>query len=302
MTSDWKADLGARVRGARHARGLTLRALAERARLSVRFVSDVEAGRANPSLGSLRDLAEALDSPLARLVLVEGGAVHERLHAMVEALPPSAALAAERLLGEATFASESAPLVLLGLRGAGKSAVGRALSKRIGRPFSELDRILERESGMSLGDLFELHGEAHVRALEARVLDELLDAENACILAAGGGIVTQPESFARLRSRAVTVWLRASPQAHWDRVIAQGDLRPMANRSRARAELEALYTARAPLYAKAQLVVDTDALTVDEVAAHIAETLSLGDASDTSGREGSSPPESASLRNATTEG
>lgn len=238
----WKRDLGARVRSLRDDRGLTRQVLAERSGLSLRFLADVEAGKANPSLGSLHDLADAFGVDVISLL--------ERPRA-------------ER------------PIALLGLRGAGKSTVGKRVAKSLGWRFVELDREIEREAGMSLGELFALHGEAHYRTLEERVLVGLLskqDGERPVVVATGGGIVTHDESWRFLKSRALTVWLKATPQEHWDRVLAQGDVRPMEKRAQARAELEALHASRAPLYAAAELVVDTSQIDVEESAAQIVES------------------------------
>lgn len=266
--------LGERVKLVRQRRGLTLKAVGERSGLSARFLSDVEAGRANPSLGSLTELARALDVDL--LALLHAGPsteVHEELLSYVQTLDEDAAR--ELLLRARREAKQRArrTIALLGLRGAGKSSVGERLAARLGRRFLELNQLIEREAGMQLGDLFELHGAEHVRALEHRVLRQVLDEDAPAVIATGGGLVTNPESWRELRERACTVWLRATPQQHWDRVVAQGDLRPMANRSRARAELEQLYEARAPLYARADLVIDTSELDVESVCERIAAAL-----------------------------
>lgn len=226
----WKQALGTRVRSLRDERGLTRQDVADRAQLSLRFLADVEGGKANPSLGSLHDLAKALDVDVTALL--------------------SAAKAAR-------------PLALLGLRGAGKSTLGKKVAKALGRAFVEVDREIEREAGMALGELFALHGEGHYRTLEERVLRELLARDAPLVLATGGGVVTHEESWRVLRARATTVWLKATPQEHWDRVLLQGDERPMKKRAQARAELEALHAARAPLYAAADIVVDTGVLAVD---------------------------------------
>ncbi|MDP2344987.1 MAG: shikimate kinase [Deltaproteobacteria bacterium] len=225
------ALLGRRTRELRAARGWTVRDLAQHSGLSLRLLALIEADDANPTLASLEDLA------LAFAVDV------------VDLLRP---------------AGRPRPVALLGLRGAGKSTIGKRLADDVGWSFVELDRLIERESGLSLQALFELHGEPHVRTLEARVLADVLAAPNAgVVVAVGGGLVTWPETWSLLRGRALTVWLKATPQEHWDRVRAQGDERPMASRSRARAELDALWTARAPLYAQAELHVDTSVVDVD---------------------------------------
>jgi XRE family aerobic/anaerobic benzoate catabolism transcriptional regulator len=232
---DWRRALGDRVRELRDERDFTRLDLAAKSGLSVRFLADVEAGRANPSLGSLYDLAGALDVDVAALLR-----------------------------------KRARPVALLGLRGAGKSTVGKKVAKALSWPFVELDSEIEREAGMKLGELFALHGEAHYRTLEERVLRSLLTKSEPAVVATGGGLVTHEESWSLLRTGALTVWLQATPQEHWDRVLAQGDVRPMQQRARARAELEALYQARAPLYAAAELVVDTSARDADESAAQIA--------------------------------
>ena len=236
MPHVWKTALGERVRSLRDARGTTRQALADGAGLSLRFLADVEGGRANPSLGSLYDLARALDVDVTALL--------ERRAARTVAL--------------------------LGLRGAGKSTVGKRVARALGWSFVELDKEIEREAGMSLAELFALHGEAHYRTLEQRVLLTLLTKSDRAVVATGGGLVTHEQSWELLKSRALTVWLKATPQEHWDRVLAQGDERPMHQRARARAELAQLYEARAPLYAAAELVVDTSALDVEASARAIA--------------------------------
>jgi XRE family aerobic/anaerobic benzoate catabolism transcriptional regulator len=222
------AELGRRVRARREAAGLSQRALADRADLSLRFLADVEAGHGNISIGRLADLADALMVPLSTLVA-----------------------------GEEDASSQERVLALLGLRGAGKSTVGRALAAQLGRDFIELDEAIERRAGLRLAEIFEIHGEAYYRRIEREVLRELLASGRALVIAAGGGLVTDAESWGLLRRGAHTIWLRARPEDHWSRVIAQGDARPMADRPRAMAELRAILDARAPLYAQAERTIDT---------------------------------------------
>jgi XRE family aerobic/anaerobic benzoate catabolism transcriptional regulator len=219
--------VGARVRARRLAAGLTQAGLAQQAGVSVRFLVALEAGQGNISLGRLWGVCAALRAPLAELLAGLGPGGKEKV-------------------------------ALVGLRGAGKSSLGRALAAARGWPFVELDRKVEEAAGMRLGELFELRGEAHFRALEARALDALLDPAGPMVIATGGSIVTAPETWARLRAGARTAWLKASPAAHLARVQAQGDLRPMQGRPEALAELTALWTERAPLYGQADLTVDTD--------------------------------------------
>jgi XRE family aerobic/anaerobic benzoate catabolism transcriptional regulator len=154
-------------------------------------------------------------------------------------------------------------VVLLGLRGAGKSSIGPELAARLEVPFVELDQLVEQAAGMALGAVFELQGEAFYRRLERETLRRFLADTDGAVVAAGGSIVTDSETFDLLRRSAVTVWLKARPEDHMQRVVEQGDVRPMKNRPDAMAELKALLRARAPLYAQADHVVDTSLLGID---------------------------------------
>ncbi len=242
MTEDLLVSLGRRARAHRLARGWTLRHVAERSGLSPRFLVQLESGRGNISVRRLVDVAGALDTTPAAL------------------LSPSA--------------STYPPVIaLLGLRGAGKTTVGRRLSKRRRVPFVELDRRVEQAAGLSLGELFTLHGEDYYRRLEREVLQEVLSEGHSMVLATGGGLVASPETFAMLRRSAVTIWLRATSEDHWNRVVRQGDRRPMADHPQAMADLRSLLVAREPLYALADHVVDTSGTTIEKVVAEIERQL-----------------------------
>ncbi|MFI5298730.1 MAG: shikimate kinase [Polyangiales bacterium] len=238
--------LGERVRAQRHALGLTIVELAERSDLSVRFVAELEAGRGNISVARLHDVADALETDVAALLGSGSNGEH----------------GAQRLRGV---------IALLGLRGAGKSTVGAKLAKRLRAPFVELDRVVEQAAGMSLGAVFELHGEPFYRRLEREVLERTLHAHPRAVIATGGSLVTDDETFALLRARATTVWLRASAESHWDRVVKQGDGRPMRDRRDAKSELRALLRQRESRYALADRTLDTDTLGVDGAVAALTE-------------------------------
>ena len=148
-------------------------------------------------------------------------------------------------------------VALVGLRGAGKSSIGAAAASQLGIPFVELDELIVREAQMTLSTIFEIHGERYYRGIEREVLRRLLAAGKPMVIATGGSIVTDAETWGLLRSRARTIWLKAAPQDHWSRVVAQGDVRPMRDRPRAMNELQALLNRRQPLYELADQVVDT---------------------------------------------
>ncbi|WP_437678500.1 shikimate kinase [Sorangium sp. So ce131] len=245
------AHLADRLRLRRKELALTLRELAELAGVSERFLVLLESGRANVSVVRLDDIGRALGTSAAAL-LSEGD-----LAAAGEA--PRAGAAGEGGRGARGDVGR-ALVALLGLRGAGKTTIGGRAAARLGVPFLELDGLVAARAGMSLAALFEIHGNAYYRRLEREELARLAEERAHGILAAGGGLVTDPATFGLLRRCAVTVWLRAKPEDHWRRVVEQGDARPMANRADAMKELRALFQARRALYEQADFVVDTSSL------------------------------------------
>lgn len=235
--------LGHRVKDARTTRGLSRQALAEVSGLSPRFLVEVESGSGNISVRRLAALAEALGTTPAAL------------------------------LEEGPDAPARPVVALLGLRGAGKSTIGRRLARRLHVPFVELDRRIEEAAGLSLAEIFGIHDEAYYRRLERDVLERLLDEGRPAVVATGGGIVNHPETWGLLRRRALTVWLRARPEDHWNRVVQQGDRRPMADNPQAMAELRRLLAAREPLYAEAAHTIDTSAHEADAVVQKVADLV-----------------------------
>src|SRR5262245_4068168 len=228
--------LGERVRKLRLQKGWSRRELSSHAAVSERFLAQVEGGAGNPSVKSLARIARSLDTT------------------------PSALLA---------DASRATLVALLGLRGAGKSTVGAALAARLRVPFVELDQRIEEAAGLSLREIFEVHGEDSYRRWERHALESLLASGAPAVVAAGGGIVAHGDTFDLLRRHAVTVWLKARPEEHWDRVVAQGDHRPMANDPLAREGLRELLSRREPLYRTADHTVDTSGLPVQQIVERI---------------------------------
>lgn len=253
------ARVGARVRALRRAQGWTLKRLAEAAGLSPRFISQLEAGQGNIAIGRLAGVARALGVDLEELV--SGGRGRERL--LLDGLLRGRSkreLRRAREAVEAALAERPLLIALLGMRGAGKSTLGAAAAKSLGLPFVELDDRIEAAAGLSLGELFALHGEPFVRRLEGKCLEELVSSGEPAVVALTGGVVANPDALRLLSRHALTIWLEATPEDHMQRVLDQGDERPMAESADAMSELRALLAAREPHYRTADLRLDTSAL------------------------------------------
>ena len=251
--------LGKRVREGRERRGLSRKALSLEARVSERYLAQLEAGEGNVSIVLLRRVAVALGTTLPDLV-GDGTPEHRLIRRFLEEIPPHRLEdALVRLMREfgRDDASRRTRIALVGLRGAGKTTLGAALARELHWPFVELDREIEREAAVSLSELFMLYGQAGYRRIERRCLERALDAHERFGLAVGGGIVSEPETFHLLLDRCFTVWVRAEPEEHMGRVVAQGDFRPMEGSAEAMDDLRRILAAREPLYRKADAVVDT---------------------------------------------
>ncbi len=255
--------VGDRVRELRARRGMTRKILAKDSGVSERYLAQLETGQGNASLGILRRVARALDVPLESL-LADGSAAPAELNQSVELLRRlgPGQLAEARALLLKTFAGTDAAgragrIALIGLRGAGKTTLGKLLAERLGVPFIELDREIERESGVSLATIFDFYGQAGFRRMERRCLDRVIDEHPRFVLATGGSIVSEPSTFERLLAACWTVWLRAAPAEHMERVIAQGDMRPMAGNRESMHDLQRILAGREPLYQRANAEVDT---------------------------------------------
>ena len=236
-------ELGQRLRAARLEVGLSVSEAAREAGLSRRYLTDAEAGRANPSILVLARLAAVLGVELGRLCdLPRLGRNNERV-------------------------------ALVGLRGAGKSTVGRLLALELDAPFVELDRRVEGLAGMEVAEIFELRGPEGFHELEAEALEQVLAEGDRAVIAPGGSIVDAPENFERLRATCTTVWLRAEPEEHFRRVVAQGDDRPMQGRPQAMDELREILARREPAYARCAERVDTSGMAPEGVVEEVVARL-----------------------------
>jgi XRE family aerobic/anaerobic benzoate catabolism transcriptional regulator len=264
---EFLAKLGKRVRQVRVERGMARSALSRSADVSERYLAQLESGQGNASVVLLRRIAVALGMRITDL-LESGEPITEQrlIQRFLSSLPPTRLAAVLRRLTEEFGQEESVRrkrVTLLGLRGAGKTTLGAALAKATNRRLVELDEDIEREAGISLSEVFLLYGQSGYRRIERRCLERVIDSQDNIVLTVGGGIVSEPETYNLLLLNCYTVWVKAAPEEHMSRVIAQGDLRPMAGHAEAMEDLRNILLAREPLYGKADVVIDTSGATIE---------------------------------------
>jgi XRE family aerobic/anaerobic benzoate catabolism transcriptional regulator len=277
------AALGERTRALRARRGLTRKGLAKAADVSERHLANVEMGVGNASVLFLRQLAQALNCSLAELVGDETASspewlmIRELLHGRTEAELLQARGALASMFGAPTNqAARRERIALIGLRGAGKSTLGRALAEGWRVPFVELNRSIEALAGCTLPEIHSLYGPAAYRRYERRAMEETIQRCPRAVIATPGGIVSDPASFNLLLANCYTVWVRATPEEHMGRVLAQGDTRPMAGNSgnaEAMNDLRRILESRAAFYSKADAVFDTSGMGPEEAVAALREQL-----------------------------
>jgi len=275
--------LGDRVRILRNQRGMSRKVLAAHARVSERYLAQMEAGKGNCSIVLLRRIARAIGLPVTQLVqdAAEPPLDMVLLTQFLERLPAPALSEARALLlkqfGEVTDTRRR--IALIGLRGGGKSTIGRLLADKLGVPFIELDREVEKRSGASLNEIFDMFGQETFRRAEREALEAVLAQHREFVMATSGSIVTEPGTLELLLASCFTVWVRAAPDEHMQRVMAQGDMRPMANSGRAMADLVSILKSREPLYAKAEAAISTSGKTPEEAVSELMRLIGVSNGS-----------------------
>lgn len=275
--SHFLEQLGQRVRTMRSLRGMSRKVLAKVSGISERYIAQLESGKGNVSIVLLRRVSDAMGAHVEDLIPatepVPDWQVFRDL--LRKATPTQIAHAKEVLAGGAATARHApfCGIALIGLRGAGKSTLGRILAEKIGWSFVELNKEIERQNGLSVAEIIALYGQEGFRRMEQAALQQLLARKELMVLATGGGIVSEALTFDQILSSFYTIWLKAEPEEHMARVRRQGDLRPMADDRSAMAELRNILVSREPLYARANAVVDTAGLSVDAAAARLIEAV-----------------------------
>ena len=275
--TDFLDQLGQRVRRMRGLAGMSRKVLAQVSGISERYIAQLESGKGNVSIVLLRRIANAINAPLDDIIPgSEPSPDWPVIRDLLKKASPSQIAEVKDLLAggaSAPLRRSFSGIALIGLRGAGKSTLGKMLAERIGWSFVELNKEIERQNGLSVAEIIALYGQEGFRRMEQAALQQLLARKELMVLATGGGIVSEPVTFDLILNAFYTIWLKAKPEEHMARVRGQGDLRPMADDRSAMAELRNILVSREPLYARANAVVDTAGLTVEAAAARLSEVV-----------------------------
>jgi XRE family transcriptional regulator, aerobic/anaerobic benzoate catabolism transcriptional regulator len=269
-TADYLQSLGDRVRAARARHGMTRKILATQSGVSERYLAQLETGRGNVSILVLRQIAAAMDLDILDLLsdTVITNLEARLLHQEFDRLSPEQQKEARYLLQQnfpsLNFAKRGTRISLVGLRGAGKSTLGPMLAEKLDFQFVELNKLVEKEFGADLGEIFSLAGQPSFRRIERRCLSRLIEDGQDYVIATGGSIVADEETYAMLLKGTHAIWVQTSPAEHMSRVVSQGDMRPMSGNNEAMVDLEQILIARSSLYEKAEGKLNTSKQSVDE--------------------------------------
>ncbi|EKM99985.1 MULTISPECIES: helix-turn-helix transcriptional regulator [Acidocella] len=265
--------LGKRVKLLRARRGMTRRVLAGEADVSERHLANLESGTGNVSILVLAQVAQALDCSLAELLGDETTSSPEWLsiRRLLHGREPSEI--ARALQGLSDMFGNSRPhggatrhhrIALVGLRGAGKSTLGQMVAAKLGYPFVELRLEITRLAGCAPAEIQALYGSNAYRRYERQALEDTLQTYPSCVIATAGGLVSDNATFDLLLNNCLTVWLQATPEDHFTRVLAQGDLRQLPGNRNGVEDIRLTLESRVGFYAKSDLAFNTSGKTLDE--------------------------------------
>ncbi len=267
--------IAGRVRSGRKEQGLSRRALSSASGVSERYLAELEAGRGNISVLLLARIATALDQPIEALIAGISERNASELAVRVGEAPPAQQDAIRRMLDANRPATsiQAGRICLIGLRGAGKSTLGQLAAEALDSPFVELSDEIETHAGLPVAEVMALYGQEGYRQLERQAIARVRDRHERVILAVAGGIVSEPETYGLLLRHFHSIWLKAAPDDHMNRVLAQGDQRPIRGRPRPMDELNAILELRQTLYAKAEAAVETSGKSVKDAAAEVVRAV-----------------------------
>ncbi len=268
--------VGERVRAARARKGISRRVLSEISGVSPRYLAQLEGGQGNISIGLLLKISEALDFDIEWLVASDDPWHSETAMArylLSRATRDQIGQVMAILETESLASQRAGRIALIGLRGAGKSTLGRLAAAALGLPFLELDQEIELASGMPVNEVFNLYGQDAYRRLERQALERIAATHENLILAVAGGIVSEPETYSYFLRHFYAVWLKARPDEHMTRVRGQGDERPMTGNPDAMNDLKRILSSREALYSKAEAEVDTSGQSEPESVAQLLKVI-----------------------------
>lgn len=261
-------ELSERIRALRAGRGMTRKDLSRDSNISERYLAQLESGEANPSVALLWQIAHALDVDFHDLIgdRAKAPLANKRLWDLLQTLTPADQQLAYELLAP-RFSNNRATqrgVALIGLRGAGKTTLGQQLAAALEVPFVRLGAVIEAISGMELGELLSLGGQKAYRRTERQALEQVIREYPRAVVETGGSLVSELSTFNLLRSAYFTIWVRAKPEDHMNRVIRQGDTRPMEGNQEAMDDLRRILAEREPYYSSADYQIDTTGRSIED--------------------------------------
>ena len=276
-TDEMLENLGQRVRALRAGRGMTRKMLAADSAVSERYLAQLEQGQGNISINLLQRVAKALRTDAGELLKggSETSAEQVLINELIQRLDNEDQHRALQLLYQNFSASQDCSrIALVGMRGAGKTSLGSRLAEKLEVPFVQLSNKIERLAGMPVAEILSLSGQDGYRRFEEKALFDVLARLDKCVIETGGSIVAETSSFNALLTTCHVVWIKASPEEHMQRVIDQGDMRPIESNDHAMADLRRILEARESFYSQSHAIIDTENSKLEDSFQQLLDSLS----------------------------
>ncbi len=263
------------IRDLRAQRGLTRKDLSKQSSISERYLAQVEAGKANISIALLWRIATAMHVDVSSFLPQQDRTAveHDPLKQFLEGLSLEQEKKAFEILLK-YFSGEKGPMggvALIGLRGAGKTTLGKILAESTNVPFVSLTEVIEKLAGLQIPEILSMFGQRAYRRLEHQAIDYVLENYESVVLEVGGSLVSETETFNHLLSSFYTVWIRAKLEDHLNRVLAQGESKPLRDTDKAIEDLKHILEEREPFYMSANWAIDTSGRPIEECAKELSE-------------------------------